>query len=142
MRVLFSGSWGDTHLVDLVIGGLKDSNKGFPQEQVEVLWDDNPASKRAAAMAEARHRLVPRGLEPGEWPQMVFVCHDSLPGDEKELQRLLEWNLHGIPIYHIRHMDRETIQRLLSVRRGASSRPTPRVPRSRPLRGGRGTTGG
>lgn len=125
MRALLSGRWGDTYMLDIVIGGLKDSNKGFPKESVEIVTDGTQASERGAAMAAARHRLDVRPLDEGELPQIVYVFHDDLPHDGKALANLLWWNNKGVPIYHIRHIDRQTITRLIggAQRRGRSVAP-------------------
>jgi hypothetical protein len=133
MKALFMGSdsWGDSYLMDLIIGGLKDSNKGFPKERVEVCvyeQDTEGAAHRARAAGESsRHPgtfLVPIDGT----PNMVFVFHDGLPYDVESLERIAGWEKEGVPVYHLRHMDRETIQRLLrGARGGIPVKSSPRI---------------
>ena len=127
MKALFIGSksWGDSYMIDLLIGGLKDSNKGFPKERVDVCVyerDTEGAAHRARVAGESsRHPgtfLVPLDGT----PNFVFVLHDGLPDDADTLDRLRHWESEGVPIYHIRHMDRPTIQRLWHYARGRARR--------------------
>jgi hypothetical protein len=129
VRALFSGRWGDTYLFDIIIGGLKDSNKGFPKESVDIVMEDSETSRRAGAMASARHGIEPVEMTPDTWPQVVFVCHDKLPADQDELDLIALYLDAGVPVYHIRHMDRETVRRLRSARRAPPK--SDRVPVSR-----------
>lgn len=130
MRALFSGRWGDTWLFDIIIGGLKDSNKGFPSESVDIITDGTETSERAGAMAEARHRLESKVVYEAGSPQIVFVCHDDLPGDDEELEAILGYLSDGIPVYHIRHLDRQTVLRLQGAagRRGRKVAPVATAP--------------
>lgn len=120
MRAIFSGRWQDNWLLDLIVGGLKETNKGFPQEQVEVIYDGSGESYRAAQLAEARHRVDIAPIDTKMWPQMVFVAHDDLPRDQEELNNILMYLESGIPVYHIRHMDRHIVNRLLMASRRAT----------------------
>lgn len=143
MRALFSGRWQDNWLLDLIVGGLKETNKGFPKEQVEVIYDGSEESKRAADLASARHNVTIDPIDKDFWPQMVFVCHDNLPRDMEELDNIMLYLDSGVPVYHIRHMDRQTINRLRSARRSAGGAPKVETGETaaRPRRGGTGAAG-
>ena len=114
MKALFFGSnsWGDSYMMDLLIGGLK-----WQSERVEIqLYDGDHegAANRARISGESSGTLL---VSLDGTPNMVFVLHDGLPQDVECLARLRGWEREGVPIYHIRHMDRATIGRLWEAAR-------------------------
>lgn len=141
MRALFSGRWQDNWLLDLIVGGLKETNKGFPKELVEVIYDGSEESRRAADLAGARHNVTAAPIGENCQPQIVFVCHDDLPRDMDELDNIMSYLEAGVPVYHMRHMDRQTVNRLRSARRIAKSGPKVKPAGGRPRRGGTGAAG-
>lgn len=141
MKALFFGSksWGDSYMMDLLIGGLKDSNKGFPKEQVQVMVYDSDhegAAQRARVAADSNRHPGTFLVPPDGTPNMVFVLHDGLPQDSDCLDRIRHWERQGVPVYHIRHMDRATIGRLWSAAQRRKVGSAPVGPERKRRRGG------
>lgn len=134
-RALFTGDreWKDTYIVDLMIGGLESMVKGFPSEELVIIEGEARGLDRTARiMAEARHRVtvverysVDTSID-GPWPaagvrrnqrmldqgrpQVVFAFHNDLPNSRGTLDMCERSLRSGLPVYHVRALDRDVIK--------------------------------
>lgn len=112
-----SRDWGDTYILDVIIGGMVDSNKGFPKEPVVVVSNHHQEpglGSRARIVADARHRVETVHVEE-LWDRVdcIFVFDDNIiTGGEQWLEALNIAQQLNIPMYHIRHINAGYIEKL------------------------------